>query len=102
MTSSDTAQAAALSRALRKAGWNPVSSDSPRRYDAGLTVRRGPLGLGATVCLSSPKTRELDGWSKEMAADLTKMGYVFERSEMECDSSGYTVWFRRVRKMMVL
>lgn len=93
-SSSDSNQAAALSRALKKAGWNPVSADSARRYEAGLRVMRGVYGMGATVCLSSKGARELATWAANMAETLEELGYEFERTEPQDDA----VWFRRVKK----
>jgi hypothetical protein len=94
----DKSQAAALSRSLRKAGWNPIGSDNPRSYDAGLTVRSGSMGLGATLCLSSLNEHQMSEWAESMAEELGSLGYVFERSEPESDEHGHTVWFRRVKK----
>lgn len=84
--------------------WNPVGSDSARRYDAGLTVRRGTLGLGATVCLSSESARTITTWAADMAQTLDKLGYVYECTDPEPESDGHThtVWFRRVKKAAVL
>lgn len=97
-TRSDSSQAAALSRALRKDGWNPVSSDSPRRFEAALRVTRGVLGTGASVRLSSDVRGQVERWSDAMAADLAELGYAFERGELKSDDYGHTVWFRRVKK----
>ena len=91
---SDGNQAAALSRSLRRAGWNPVSSDSARRYQAGLIVRRGTLGMGASVCLASDSESELTSWAQDMAKTLEELGYAFERSELKDGIAS----FHRVKK----
>jgi len=78
-TSSDTAQAAALSRALRASGWNPCPSGSARRADAGMIVRRGSCGLGASIMLSGTPSN-LGRMANDLGAELTALGYTYERS----------------------
>lgn len=97
MSRKDSAQAAALSRALRKAGWRPVGSDNPRSWEAGLMIRAGSLGLGATLVVRSHSPRRLKEWADGLAAGLSELGYGFERSEESGDEPD--VWFRRVKKI---
>jgi hypothetical protein len=95
----DSNQAGALSRALRRAGWNPCPSDSPRKHEAGLRVARGILGQGANVYLQSASRREMTTWAADMSQTLESLGYGFECGEVADLPMGYTLAFRNVKKI---